>query len=81
MGFESAPAPPEVWEPNPLCSEEQLKVLEEVRQGKKVFFTGSAGAFLSSSPRLQAESSPVLGFAGVGKSFLLSEYLPSSLNP
>ncbi|KAL8292841.1 hypothetical protein RQP46_000535 [Phenoliferia psychrophenolica] len=43
MGFEANQAPPEVYAPNPMCSDEQSKVLEEVRQGKMVFFTGSAG--------------------------------------
>lgn len=31
------------WEPNASCSEEQRKVLQQVDEGKNVFFTGSAG--------------------------------------
>lgn len=32
-----------VWEDNPLCSEEQLQVLQQCRERKNIFFTGSAG--------------------------------------
>lgn len=39
--FEAAP----VWEDNPLCSAEQLQVLQQCRERKNIFFTGSAGAF------------------------------------
>ncbi|GAA5903502.1 DEAD/DEAH box helicase [Sporobolomyces salmoneus] len=33
----------EEWKPDERCSEEQREVLEEVRKGGNVFFTGSAG--------------------------------------
>lgn len=33
----------EEWVPNPLCSEEQNFVLNQVRNGDNIFFTGSAG--------------------------------------
>ncbi|KDE06119.1 hypothetical protein MVLG_03536 [Microbotryum lychnidis-dioicae p1A1 Lamole] len=32
-----------VWRDNPMCSDEQLDVLNKVREGRNVFFTGSAG--------------------------------------
>lgn len=51
--------PREPWKPDERCSDEQVKVLEEVRRGGNVFFTGSAG---------------------VGKSFLLQEYVFSSFS-
>ncbi|GAA5880488.1 hypothetical protein JCM16303_005400 [Sporobolomyces ruberrimus] len=35
--------PPEEWKPDERCSEEQKEVLEEVKRGGNVFFTGSAG--------------------------------------
>lgn len=38
----------EPWAPSELCSEEQLEVLKQVREGKNVFFTGSAGSLRSS---------------------------------
>ncbi|GAA5952397.1 hypothetical protein JCM21900_003803 [Sporobolomyces salmonicolor] len=34
---------PEEWKPDARCSEEQLEVLRQVREGGNVFFTGSAG--------------------------------------
>lgn len=34
---------PKVWEPDPRCSDEQKAVLNEVRNGRSVFFTGAAG--------------------------------------
>lgn len=37
------PEKPQVWEPDERCSDEQLAVLEQVRSGGNVFFTGSAG--------------------------------------
>ncbi|KAM0753930.1 hypothetical protein T439DRAFT_167286 [Meredithblackwellia eburnea MCA 4105] len=43
LGFQVAAPVPKEWTPNPQCSNEQLKVLEQVKAGKKVFFTGSAG--------------------------------------
>ncbi|PLW18880.1 hypothetical protein PCANC_12444 [Puccinia coronata f. sp. avenae] len=35
--------PPPKYSPDPMCSAEQLKVLERVKLGRNVFFTGSAG--------------------------------------
>ncbi|SCV70016.1 BQ2448_1410 [Microbotryum intermedium] len=32
-----------VWRDNPMCSHEQLEVLNKAREGRNVFFTGSAG--------------------------------------
>ncbi|GAA5988260.1 hypothetical protein JCM10908_002134 [Rhodotorula pacifica] len=34
---------PKVWEPDSRCSDEQKAVLNEVRNGQSVFFTGAAG--------------------------------------
>jgi len=34
---------PQIWTPDERCSDEQLAVLEQVRTGGNVFFTGSAG--------------------------------------
>jgi len=34
---------PEEWVPDERCSSEQKEVLEEVKKGGNVFFTGSAG--------------------------------------
>ncbi|GAA5880174.1 hypothetical protein JCM3774_006074 [Rhodotorula dairenensis] len=34
---------PKIWEPDPRCSDEQKAVLNEVRNGRSVFFTGAAG--------------------------------------
>ena len=59
MGFAVAPPPPEVYEPNPMCSAEQSQVIEEVQQGKMVFFTGSAGVS-SVIQRLVAVADPEL---------------------
>ncbi|GAA6051095.1 hypothetical protein JCM3770_004710 [Rhodotorula araucariae] len=48
-GFDVKPEPggepqaPQVWAPDERCSDEQLAVLEQVRAGGNVFFTGSAG--------------------------------------
>lgn len=39
-GFDEPDGP---WRASPLCSSEQLAVLERVQQGDNVFFTGSAG--------------------------------------
>ena len=50
----AAPEAKEEWKPDERCSEEQKEVLEQVKKGGNVFFTGSAG---------------------VGKSFLLHEYV------
>ncbi|GAA5824525.1 hypothetical protein JCM11251_000458 [Rhodosporidiobolus azoricus] len=36
-------AEPAVWKPDDRCSDEQKKVLEQVKDGGNVFFTGSAG--------------------------------------
>lgn len=33
----------QIYTPDPRCSDEQLRVLDEVRLGRNVFFTGSAG--------------------------------------
>lgn len=33
----------EEWKPDERCSEEQKEVLEQVKKGGNVFFTGSAG--------------------------------------
>jgi len=33
----------EEWKPDERCSEEQGEVLEQVKRGGNVFFTGSAG--------------------------------------
>jgi hypothetical protein len=43
------PAVKEEWKPDDRCSDEQKLVLEQVRNGGNVFFTGSAGA-----PRLRS---------------------------
>ncbi|POY71024.1 hypothetical protein BMF94_5949 [Rhodotorula taiwanensis] len=34
---------PKIWEPDTRCSDEQKAVLEEVKAGRLVFFTGAAG--------------------------------------
>lgn len=44
-GGEAAVAATAVWEDNPLCSEEQLQVLQQCRERKNIFFTGSAGTY------------------------------------
>ncbi|GAA6034605.1 hypothetical protein JCM8097_005419 [Rhodosporidiobolus ruineniae] len=37
------PSKPKEWKPDERCSDEQLQVLEQVKTGQNVFFTGSAG--------------------------------------
>ncbi|GAA6062371.1 hypothetical protein JCM10212_004217 [Sporobolomyces blumeae] len=42
-GVDEPPKKVEEWKPDARCSDEQVEVLEQVKRGGNVFFTGSAG--------------------------------------
>jgi hypothetical protein len=46
---------PNGWKPDERCSDEQKSVLEHLKQGGNVFFTGSAGESDASSPLLSQD--------------------------